>query len=69
VSVDATFYAGTPDALAVVAGRTGALSVDAVKVQEILADTASLAKPKPTPVPTAKAAAPTKPAPAAPAKK
>ncbi|MGD1147337.1 MAG: DUF4340 domain-containing protein [Thermoanaerobaculaceae bacterium] len=69
VSVDATFYAGTPDALAVVAGRTGALSVDAVKVQEILADPASLAKPKPTPVPTAKAAAPTKPAPAAPAKK
>jgi hypothetical protein len=57
VSVDATFYAGTPDALAVVAGRTGALSVDAAKIKEILADPASLAKPKPTPTPTAKPAA------------
>ena len=63
VSVEAAFYAGTPDALAVVAGRTGALAVDAAKVQEIVADPASLAKPKPTPAPTAKAAAPTKSAP------
>ena len=65
VSVEATFYGGTPDGVAVVAGRTGALAVDASKVQEILADPAALAKPKPTPAPTPTA----KPAATAPAKK
>jgi len=51
-SVDATFYAGTTDAVAVVAGRTGAMSVDAAGVREIVADPAALAKPRPTPAPT-----------------
>ncbi len=62
-AVDATFYAGADpkEAVAVVAGRAGALAVDAAKVKELITDPASLAKPKPTPVPTA-AAKPSPPA-------
>jgi len=62
-TVEATFYPGADakEAIAVVVGRAGALAVDADKVKELLADPATLAKPKPTPVPTAAA----KPTPAA----
>jgi Domain of unknown function (DUF4340) len=69
-SVDATFYPGPAagEDVATVAGRTGALGVDAAKVKPLLADPASLAKPKPAPTPTrtpAKAAAKPKGSPAA----
>jgi hypothetical protein len=59
-SVDATFYPGASAAedVAIVAGRTGGLGVDAAKVKPMLADPAALAKPKPTPTPVA---TPTKP--------
>jgi hypothetical protein len=55
VSVDAAFHAGSApgEDIATVVGRTGALAVDAAKVQDLLADPAALAKPKPTPTPTA----------------
>jgi hypothetical protein len=51
VSVDATFHAGSApgEDIATGAGRTGALAVDAVKVKDLLADPAALARPKPTP--------------------
>jgi len=50
--VEATFYAGAGgEAIAVVAGRAGALAVDAARVDELLADVPSLARPKPTPTP------------------
>ena len=53
-SVDATFYPGTASGadVAIVAGRTGGLGVEAAKVNALLADPAALAKPKPTPTPT-----------------
>ncbi len=63
LSVDATFWPGTPDAIAVVAGRTGALAVDSAKAAEIVADPAALAKPKPTPTPTAKPSGTARPTP------
>jgi hypothetical protein len=61
-SVDATFYPGASAAedVAIVAGRTGALGVDAAKVKPVLADPAALARPKPTPTSTP-VATPTKP--------
>lgn len=68
-SVDATFYAGAADALAVVAGRTGVFAVDAANVPEIVAAPAALARPKPTPAPTPKPAAAAKPPATPPAKK
>jgi hypothetical protein len=70
-AVDATFYPGTGDHdVAVVAGRTGGLAVDATKVKSLLADPAALAKPKPKPTPTpTKAAAKSKPTTSAPAAK
>ena len=55
--VEATFHAGADgQAVAVVPGRAGALAVDAAKIDELLADVASLAKPKPTPTPLPTAA-------------
>ena len=53
-SDDVTFYRGSAagEDVAVVAGRTGALGVEAAKVAAVLADPAALAKPKPTPTPT-----------------
>ena len=50
-TVEASFYPGASpgEAIAVVVGRTGGLSVDGAKVKELLADPAALAKPKPTP--------------------
>ncbi len=62
-SVDVTFYTGSPDALAVVAGRTGAFAVDSAKAAAIVADPAALAKPKPTPAPTPTAKPAASPAP------
>ncbi len=64
-SVDASFYPGPGEDIAVVAGRGGGLAVDAAKVRAVLADPAALAKPKPTPTPVstpAKAPAKAKPA-------
>ncbi len=54
---DVEFYAGTSSAedVAIVAGRTGGLGVDAAKVAAVLADPAALAKPKPAARPTAPA--------------
>jgi hypothetical protein len=59
VSAEAAFYpGGSPDEdVATVAGRTGGLAVDAAKVRDVLADPASLARPKPTPTATPKPAA------------
>jgi hypothetical protein len=67
-SVDATFYPGALAAedVAIVAGRTGGLGVDAAKVKPMLADPAALAKPRPTPTPTPVAAPTTPPAKAKP---
>lgn len=64
VAAQATFYPGAGEDVAVVAGRTGALAVDAAQVKEILTDPAALARPKPTPTPTAKPAPSKPPAPA-----
>ncbi len=67
-SVDAAFYAGAGagEDVAVVAGRTGGLGVEAAKVKGLLADPAALAKPKPTPTPvTTPTKAPPKAKPAA----
>lgn len=52
--VRATFYPGQAPGthVAVVAGRAGALAVDAARVAELLADPASLGQPKPTPAPS-----------------
>jgi len=52
---EATFYPGASatEAVAVVAGRSGGLAVDAEKVKEVLADPTALTKPKPTPAPPA----------------
>ncbi len=54
-SDDATFYPGASpgEDVAIVAGRTGGLGVDAAQVAAVLADPAALAKPKPTPKPAA----------------
>jgi hypothetical protein len=61
--VEATFYPGPAgEAIAVVPGRAGALAVEAAKVDELLADPPSLAKPKPTPTPIPTAAATAAPA-------
>jgi hypothetical protein len=59
-AVDASFYPGSTagEDVAVVAGRTGGLGVEAAKVKALLADPAALAKPKPTPTPVS---TPTKP--------
>ncbi|MCJ7439985.1 MAG: DUF4340 domain-containing protein [Thermoanaerobaculaceae bacterium] len=59
VSAEAAFYpGGSPgEDVATVAGRTGGLAVDAAKVRDVLADPASLARPKPTPAATPKPAA------------
>ena len=56
VSAEAVFYPGESrgEDVVTVAGRTGGLAVDAAKVRDVLADPASLARPKPTPTPTAK---------------
>ena len=55
--VEASFHPGSAGtALAVVPGRAGALAVDAAKVDELLAEPLSLAKPKPTPTPVPTAA-------------
>lgn len=53
--VEATFFPGSSDAeaLAIVAGRSGAMAVDRARVGELLADPTALAAPKPTPAPTA----------------
>jgi hypothetical protein len=52
--VEATFYPGASEAeaIAVVAGRSGAMAVDGARVGELLADPPALAAPKPTPAPT-----------------
>ena len=59
VSAEAAFYPGESpgEDVATVAGRTGGLAVDAAKVRDVLADPASLARPKPTPTATPKPAA------------
>ncbi len=64
-AAQATFYRGAGDDVAVVAGRAGALAVDAAKVKDVFADPAALARPKPTPTPTPKPAPSKPPAPAA----
>ena len=58
-SDDAAFYAGPTAAedVAIVAGRTGGLGVNAAKVAAVLADPAALTKPQPTPAPTPSPAA------------
>lgn len=52
-AVEVSFFPGATagEAIAVVPGRAGALAVDGAKVDELLADPPSLAKPKPTPTP------------------
>jgi hypothetical protein len=63
ISVDAAFYPGDGgEDVAMVAGRTGGLAVDAAKVRALLADPAALAKARPTPTPvTTPTRAPAKP--------
>jgi hypothetical protein len=59
-SDEVTFYPGASpgEDVAIVAGRTGGLGVDAAAVTAVLADPAALAKPQPTPKPaTARAKA------------
>ncbi|MGE5236578.1 MAG: DUF4340 domain-containing protein [Acidobacteriota bacterium] len=62
--VQATFYPGAAptEAVASVPGRTGLMLVDGVKVRQLLADPAELAKPKPTPTPVPKSTPAEKPA-------
>jgi hypothetical protein len=52
--LDVKLYPGTEpgSAIAEVKGRAGFFAVDAARVQELLADPASLAAPRPTPAPT-----------------
>lgn len=52
-SVDASFYPGPGpgEDVAIVAGRSGGLAVDAAKVRALVADPAVLVRPKPTPTP------------------
>jgi hypothetical protein len=55
---DVTLYAGATagQAIAVVAGRSGAMAVDGAKVSELVAEPSALGKPKPTPTPEPTAA-------------
>lgn len=53
-TVEASFYSGNAEGsmVAVVAGRPGAMAVDAARAREVIDDPAALMRPKPTPVPT-----------------